>query len=131
MAENNKHMPGPCKIWPTHWGGGSSAWYPNRIRLESDATGETVAYVEHHGAGDRDSKYPTGQDYANAHVLSRAFTMLALLEEALPIVEVEAEASQRECLPPNWPDMEAYCSEMCDLADKIAAEIAKARGEAK
>lgn len=68
------------------------------------------------------------QEYVN--LISRAPSMLALLEKALPIIENEAglreysmsQHGEDKCVTPYW-------SEMADLANEISAEIDKARGK--
>lgn len=65
---------------------------------------------------------------ANARLIARSPSMLALLEKALPIIEVEAE--RRDAAPgAPFSDREGYWREMRDLANEIAAEIDKARGK--
>lgn len=63
---------------------------------------------------------------ANARLIARAPSMLALLEKALPIIEEEAERRSFSYSPKQETD--SYWSEMRDLADEISAEIDKAYG---
>jgi hypothetical protein len=65
---------------------------------------------------------------ANARLIARAPSMLALLEKALPIIEAEAE--MRECGPHcDSSTTEEYEREMREIANEIAQEIDRARGK--
>lgn len=70
---------------------------------------------------------PDGHEEANAHLISRAPSMLALLEKAYPIIEDEADRRG------SWGErhnaqQHQYATEMRDLANEISAEIDRAHG---
>jgi ribosomal protein L11 len=81
------------------------------------------------GYSEKDPEITARHD-ANAHLIARAPSMLALLKKALPIIENEAELREAsmvrhgedKCVTPYW-------SEMRQLANTIQAEIAKAKGD--
>ena len=68
-------------IWPDHWAGGwgPHSTLPNRIRINDDAVG-IVAFVEHHGNGTGNDKYPTDEDYKRAHLMKSAPELFAALK---------------------------------------------------
>jgi hypothetical protein len=67
---------------------------------------------------------------ANAHLIARAPSMLALLERALPIIEREADA-RCDAMQQNGltTDNSAYWIEMVELKREIQTEIDKVRGK--
>jgi hypothetical protein len=71
---------------------------------------------------------PDGEEEANAHLIARAPSMLAILEKALPVVEAEAERRRVWGLTHN-AQKHQYATEMRDLANEIQAEIDRARGK--
>jgi hypothetical protein len=64
---------------------------------------------------------------ANARLIARSPSMLALLEKAYPIIE--EEAARRGIMEYAKDDAGDYFTEMRDLANEVQAEIKKARGK--
>ena len=91
MAKKTEHTKTPFALWPTHWAGGwgEHSTLPNRIRITANDR-DIVAYIEHHGNGDKQNKYPTNEDYANAEFIIRACNnfddLLALCQRAKPFL---------------------------------------------
>lgn len=69
--------------------------------------------------------------HARARLIARSLDRQALLERALPIIEAEAERRQMAMQGDSDRIYTAgdYWTEMRDLANEIAAEIANANGE--
>lgn len=63
------------------------------------------------------------ENKANAYLLARSWSMLALLEKALPMIQCEASNREAAC------DNSRYAIELRDLANEISAEIDKAYGK--
>ncbi len=61
--------------------------------------------------------------------MERASPMLALLEKALPIIEVEANVRDNALSHKGESDQNVYWTEMRSLANEIAQEIDRARGK--
>ena len=83
--ETAKHTPGPTQVWPTHWAGGwgPNASFPNRIRIQQLNGPQIIAYIEHHGTGSGQDKYPTEKDYATARRIQLAYDSHDALVDAL------------------------------------------------
>lgn len=139
QTQTATHTPGPCNVWPTHWAGGWGKFATpcNRIHLESEACG-TIAYIAHHGTGEGNDVYPTGIDYANAHLLSAAYTSYdrhcgpraVACAEADLLGEALAACEAAACLMDNlsgghWPS--CSCT-LCTMEAELDAVIAKAKG---
>ena len=65
---------------------------------------------------------------ANGYLFSRAWSMLALLEKRLEMIEEEAERRDQAFIG-DIPSAQPYWTEMRDFANEIRAEIDKAKGK--
>lgn len=66
-------------LWPDHWSGGWGEFAEPINRIRIDHGRGTVAFVEHHGTGSGNNKYPTKEDYDRAVLMAEAPAMLRLL----------------------------------------------------
>lgn len=105
---------------------------PWRIQLDDDEE-PTEAYIRAVEADDELVAIVYSQ--ANARLIARAPSMLALLEKAYPIIEEEAQRRdfvkpERHGDSPQLTEAEySYYAEMRELANEIQAEITKAKGD--
>lgn len=123
------HTPAPWRIrWPSDWTS------DQRTIVKDDPLANRgyfcIAWVGPTTSSTIKDRDIAARHDANARLIARSPSMLALLENLLPLIEAEAERRGAALTPyTEAAETDPYWTEMQVAANQISAEIDKARGK--